>query len=259
MSAADVAPPQPMDVETGQASSAGVNLPPDPATGKGFLKPIPETTTTERLAGGAAGVAVITALIAMILEGGIIVVVAGILSVVVGPYAYYQQTMLTDIKALQETEAKISIEVDRLQAENKRLAHSIGDLTTTVDDLKEVEDALEMITSMQGNAVKAFADQVDQARQNLARLETSLKSDITSNLISLIFASDKDNDAVLDLDEVEPLITRINNLPGVEVHAQMFRDATVGKPINAVCDVISNLMKADDIPEEERIFVIHEE
>lgn len=100
--------PGPVDIETGNADS---NLPPEPEVGKGFLKPIPETTTIEKVAGGAAVVSVVTALAAMIVEGGIVVYFGGILSAVVGPYAYWQQVQLTDIKALKETQEKIEAEV----------------------------------------------------------------------------------------------------------------------------------------------------
>ena len=104
-----------VDIETGNHNNnhgpLEVDLMSDPEnTGKGFLKPLPETTLLERVAGGAAAASVMTALAAMILEGGAVVVVGGVLSAIVGPYVYYQQTQLTDIKALQETQQKIQIE-----------------------------------------------------------------------------------------------------------------------------------------------------
>lgn len=105
-------PSAPADIETGGGGgTTNPNLPPEPEIGKGLLKPIPETTPLERIAGGAAVISVVTALVAMIVEGGIVVIVGGILSAVVGPYAYWQQVQLTDIKALQETQAKIQMEV----------------------------------------------------------------------------------------------------------------------------------------------------
>ena len=71
-----------------------VDLPPEPEPNKGFLKPIPETTPIERVAGGAAVVSVATALAAMVVEGSAIVLIGGILSAVVGPYAYWQQVQI---------------------------------------------------------------------------------------------------------------------------------------------------------------------
>ena len=70
------------DIEMGNATGNEA-LPETPKTGQGFLKPIPETTLLERIAGIMAGLAVVTALIAMIIEGGIIVILAGVLSAVV--------------------------------------------------------------------------------------------------------------------------------------------------------------------------------
>ena len=91
------------DVETGNAEAleaAGVNLPPEPEL-KGPLKPVAETTMKERIAGGVAFCAVGTSLAAIIVEQSVVVIVAGLLSSVMGPYAYYQQTKLTDIATLK--------------------------------------------------------------------------------------------------------------------------------------------------------------
>jgi len=77
------------DVEGGTAN-VSPNLPPEPDVGKGFLKPIPETTPVERVAGGLAVASVVTAFVAMIVEGSAIVTIGGILSILIGPYAYYQ-------------------------------------------------------------------------------------------------------------------------------------------------------------------------
>lgn len=108
MSAQQPAAPPPKtrasgDVEGGDASPP-TNLPPEPECKAGLLKPIPETTAIERIAGGCAAAAVVTALAAIIVEQSAVVIVAGVLSMVVGPYAYFQQTRLTDIRTLQETE-----------------------------------------------------------------------------------------------------------------------------------------------------------
>lgn len=250
MSAEPVTP----DIETGTAPLE-VDLPPEPETGKGFLKPIPETTPLERVAGGAAVVSVVTALAAMIVEGSAIVLIGGILSAVVGPYAYFQQTQLTDIKALQETQQKIQIEVDRLAAENNRLARNIDEMSETVQGLKDVEDALEVITKTQGQTVEAFAEQVEENRKILGGMQKNLKANILQNLLSLVFGSDTNQNDVVDESEVDDLARRIGNMSGVELHEDKFRQAIVGKEVSAVMDIVQNLLR-EDLPDEERIFVI---
>ena len=76
----------------------------------------------------------------MVVEGGGIVIVAGILSILLGPYAYFQQTRLTDIATLKETAAVIQVEVNKLKAENGRLTQNIDELGNTIDDLQDVEE-----------------------------------------------------------------------------------------------------------------------
>jgi hypothetical protein len=72
---------EPMDVEAG--GGGGLKLPPEPEE-KGPLKPIAETTPLERVFAIVAGGALATSLAAIIIEQSAIVVVAGVLSCVMG-------------------------------------------------------------------------------------------------------------------------------------------------------------------------------
>jgi hypothetical protein len=84
-----------------------------------------------------------------------------------GPYAYWQQTRLTDIKALQETHEAIQVEVDRLHVENGRLTSSIGELSVTVEKLEDVEKALDAISQTQGKSITLFTEQVEKNKEIL--------------------------------------------------------------------------------------------
>merc|ERR1719222_1236298 len=96
------------------------------------LKKVAGHTPMEILSGGIAVVAVGTSVAAMVVNPFTPVFVAGTLSSVIGPYAYWQQTKLTDIVALKETHAAVKREVDRLQAENARLNETVGELSDTI-------------------------------------------------------------------------------------------------------------------------------
>jgi len=91
-----------------------------------------------------------------------VTIFAGALTAVIGPYVYYQQTKLTvtDITALKETYESIGREVDRLSAENRRLHYSMGDLKQSIENIEEMETALDVITSTQGHSVEAYAEHV---------------------------------------------------------------------------------------------------
>jgi hypothetical protein len=252
--ATEMVPVKGGDVETG---SGAPNLPPEPVVGQGFLKPIPETTPVERVAGGVAGVAVITAIVAMVIEQSAIVIVGGILSIIVGPYCYYQQTRLTDIRTLQETKDAVTAEVDRLAKENKRLVQSIDDMTGSVDRLQEIDQALAVLTETQGQTVDAFAKQVEDNKKILQQMRGNLKANILQNLLSVILRSDTDGDFVIGEPEIQDLIRRIQNISGVSIHEDRFRETIQGKSVNAVMEIVKNLLR-NDVPEKERIFEIHQ-
>lgn len=238
------------DVEEG-----GVPPPPEP---KGALKPIAETTPVERIMMVVAGGAVATSLAAIIIEQSLVVILAGVLSCAMGPFAYYQQTQLTDVRTLQETHEAVQAEVDRLKASNERLSKNIADLSATVDRLEEVENALEVITNSQGKSISAFADQVETNRGILKSMKGNVKSTIVNNLLSVVFASDIDHDSIIDAEEVDAMIARLENIGGIEIHDDRFREAFAGGTFGDLMNVVSNLLK-EDTPPEKRIFDVIEQ
>jgi hypothetical protein len=249
----------PVDVEAGQGNGGSIVnklvLPPDPVINRGFLKPIPETTNMERFAGVVAAGAVATALAAMVVEGSVIVIFGGILSSIVAPYAYWQETRLTDIKALKETEQAIQVIVDSLQVENQRLAKSVDAMTETVTKLDDVEQALAVITQTQGNAVETLSKQVEENKENLRRMRSNVKGDILRNLLSLFQRIDTDGDAQVSDSEVNDCIRRMKSVPNVTVREEKFKQSFQGVSTRAVMGLVKNLLQ-DDLPEEEKIFVL---
>lgn len=247
------------DIEEGEAlTAAGVDLPPEPEMKGGLLKPVPETTAIERLFMGIAALAIGTALAAMIVEGNIIVIIAGVLSIIMGPYSYYQQTKLTDIRTLKETAEKVKVEVDRLKNENDRLSNNIDELGSTIDDLKEVENALTVITSTQGASVETFEKQVEENKEILAKMKKSTKGRVIQNLISILYRGDEDADDVIDASEVDKVMAGIEKISGVDVREDKLREVITGKPIDSVIEVVKNLTD-DNITDDERIFLITDE
>lgn len=221
------------------------------------LKKIWSHTPMEILSGTVAGLAIGTSVTAMVMAGSTIVYIAGGLSSVVGPYAYYQQTKLTDIIALKETHEAVKREVDRLQAENLRLNETVGELSDTIDKLEDVEQALDVITQTQGQSVAAFAEQVKENRDILGQMQSNLKANVLQNLLQVVIRSDKDENMTIEEHEIGDLINRITGINGVEVNEERFRDAITssGGSLQCVMDIIRNLMD-DNVTEGEEIFII---
>jgi hypothetical protein len=253
------AEPLTYDIETGDAESlvmAGVDLPPEPEL-KGPLKPVAETTPKERLAGVVAAGAVVTSLAAIILEQSAVVILAGVLSIVMGPYAYYQQTKLTDIATLKETAAVVQQEVDRLEQENIRLGKNVDELGETIDNLQDVEEALDYITKASTQSVSALEQQVEENKLILSKMKKSTKGRVIQNLISIIYRGDVNGDNVIGPEEVAEVIKGLHQIGGLTVHEDKLKIAITGKKTEAVIDVVKNLL-GDDVPPEERIFEIEE-
>mmetsp|Transcript_15339 Transcript_15339/g.21366 ORF Transcript_15339/g.21366 Transcript_15339/m.21366 type:complete len:247 (+) Transcript_15339:58-798(+) len=239
---------QPFDVE------AGEGLPESPKD-RGPLKPIAETTPRERVAGIVATCAVATAVAAIIVEQSAIVFVAGIFSAIIGPYAYYQQTRLTDIAALKETHEAVEAEVNRLQAENERLAANIKELGSSVEHLEEIDEALQVITSTQGQNVSAFEEQVKENRGILEKMRENHQANVLQNLLSVILRCDTDGDFNMDDNEVDNLMVKLERIGGVKIRRDRFRSVMTNKSIDSVMDVVKNLLQ-EDTPEDQKIFYI---
>ena len=242
---------QPSKVPTTTHTNSNANSP--DSSGKGFLKPLPETTILERVAGFVAILAIGTAVAAAIIEQSILVIIGAILSSVIGPYCYYQQTKLTDIRTLQETKTAITEEVNQLTVQNQRLMQNINNLTTSVDRLEEIEQALQVLTNTQGQSIEAFQKQVTDNQQILAQMKKNVQANVLQNLLSVVLRSDVNRDMSMSDTEITTLIRRLQNISGVQVNEAKFRTAIQNQSISSIMTIIQNLLRPD-IPESERIF-----
>jgi cell division protein FtsI/penicillin-binding protein 2 len=214
----------------------------------------------EILSGGIAAISIGVSIAAMALSPSAIVVVAGLASSAIGPYAYYQQKKLTDIIALKETYEVVKREVSRLQSENIRLNETIGELAGTIDKLEDTEQALDVITQTQGQSVAAFAQQVKEHEDILNQMRKHLKANKVQNLLQVIIRADQDNNMQIDEDEIVNLLSKIKKINGVDVREDRFRAAVKasGGSLSSVMDIIRNLL-SDEISEANEIFIIKNE
>mmetsp|Transcript_1807 Transcript_1807/g.4178 ORF Transcript_1807/g.4178 Transcript_1807/m.4178 type:complete len:245 (-) Transcript_1807:24-758(-) len=215
----------------------------------------------EILSGLVAVISVGASVTGMIMTGfGTVVVISGILTSVIAPYSYYQQTKLTDILALKLTQEAVRREVNRLAEENIRLHETVGKLSDTMDGLEDVEQALDVITQTQGASIDTFREQVEENREILETLKKQHRGNVLQNLLQVVIRSDQDDNMTIEEDEIAPLLNRIKKINGVEVMEDRFRNMIIssGGSLSAVMDIIKNLM-ADDIPGGEEIFKIKHE
>lgn len=222
--------------------------------GRGRLAAIPETTVMEKFTLATAVVSIGTSVAAIIVAGGTMVISAGILSCICGPYCYFQQTRITDIKALKETHDALQHEVNTLHQQNQALSENVENLAGSVDRLEGVEDALNVMSNIQGESVDVFESQVKENKNILARMEGNLKAAVLQNLLSVVMGSDTDGDYKLVDKEIDELIRKMQSINGVIVNERRLRSVIMDKDgnIDSILEVMQSVVQ--DGGSEEEIF-----
>jgi len=223
------------------------------------LGAIPETTVMEKFTLVTAVVSVGASITAIVVSGGAIVMTAGILAMGCGPYCYYQQTRITDIKALKETHRALEGEVNLLHLENLRLGDTVERLAGSVDRLADVENALDVISKVQGESVGEFETQVQDNKNILKSMEKNLKAAVLQNLLSVVMGSDTNDDFKLDEDEINGMIKRIKSINGVEVNESALRSIIAEKngDIDSIVGVMQGVVNGPGVGKDE-IFVFQD-
>ena len=163
---------------------------------------------------------------------------------VIGPYAYWQQRLLTDVVALQQTQRALSNQIDQLINQTSRLHTTLQSLTTTVNRVEDVERAYDVVTSTQSQTIEAFEEQVGNNRLVLSKMQSGLRSNIMQYILKVIIRSDADGSFILDEDEINDLIDKFNRNSLVEFNEELFRHyiTNSGGSIQSIMDIIRNLI-----------------
>jgi cell division FtsZ-interacting protein ZapD len=95
--------------------------------------------------------------------------------------------------------------------------------------------------------------QVNEYRTIQEDIKTDLRSKIQQTLLDVFMRSDKDEDFVIDPEEVDRLVTRLTNIPGVDFDEGKFRRA-LKKEGGDIMEFADKHFGDDDAAQKERIF-----
>ena len=225
------------------------------------LKEVASSTAAETILLLISILSVSLAIGSMVLakDGDYIVYIAGIFSLI-APFSWKLQRSFTDIVALQEAHKEMSKQVNVLQEENKALQENAKELNSSVEKLNDVEGALDAITQKQGQGVESFKKQVEEGRKLVQGMKKNLRANVLQSLLTMVIASDEDGDNTIDADETEALIERLHEINGVELREDKFREALQksGGSLDAVMDMVRDIVKNDNLDPEDEIFIIGE-
>jgi|AntRauTorckE5430_2_1112549.scaffolds.fasta_scaffold09137_1 hypothetical protein len=235
------------DIEEGKIDSASA---PEPS--KRSLAMVSEQTYIEKLAFILALAAVVSSIVSLAMVGGLFIKWACVLILILSPYSYYQQTRITDIRALKKTYTALKGEVDQLAESNQELKLTIGRLGVTVTKLEEIETVIEGITQIKGQSVESLLKAVKENKETVELMEKNVRAAVVQNILSVIFAIDENDDRLLSKTETTNLIKSLREINGVMVDEKKFRAMIKDKngSIDGVMDVIENMLDDSSSNEE---------
>lgn len=168
--------------------------------------------------------------------------------------AAIQQNKLTQVVALKETNARLRGEVDQLKAENVKLSTHVSSLESSVTHLQELSHTLDVVRAMEGQSLDELEKQVAESEQILDKMQDNLRGAIVQTLISMVLAIDHDGDMCLSDAEIDSLILKVEEMSAdhFDFKDQLLRQKLIenGRSLNAVMDIIKDLMDDDAKPED---------
>ncbi|CAJ1953501.1 unnamed protein product [Cylindrotheca closterium] len=226
--------------------------------GKKPLGELPEYSWRERAVAALAAVSVAASVVSIIVSlGNPLVIVSAVLGLLAAPYAVFQQQKITQCLALVETNQRVREEVDTLNRENRKLQENVEQLGTSVKNLKVQKEKLDIINSTQVTSLDALENQLEESKEILNKMKQNVQGEILGNLFDVLLVADLNGDDVLNDEEIQELIVKMERLNGVDFNDQMVKQTIIdnGRSIDAIMELVQNLM-SKDVEERNKYFHI---
>ncbi len=217
------------------------------SSGRKELAMVAEQTLLEKFTALVSFAAFASSIASMIMVGGTIVKTASVLIILLSPYSYFQQTRITDIRALKETYLTLKQEVNQLAVENDNLKEQVGRLDKSVGKLEDIENVMSAITETEGQSVDSLRATVEENVQNVERMEKNIRANVLQNILSVVFSCDGNGDYNLSDKETTMLIKSLRDVNGVNVNEKKFRKIVQDKngSVEGVVEILRNLLDED--------------
>ena len=197
---------------------------------------------------------------------------AGALALAAAPFgiffSFYSASLavtLSDADSVNQMQNEMRGHVNQLGRENDALAGENDRLEGEVDRVAEIDAKLKGIAEAQGTNVAKLVELVAKNHEYLKRMRQITKAETAQALVEMVIESDKDGDFMLDEDETELLILKMNNFRTyIKVNAKNFKAELKkgGGSLKGVMNIVKTIVADDDatkdLPDEEKIFIIDE-
>ena len=220
-----------------------------------FGRPASQMTVNETATAVVAAFTIVLSIAAIAIEGSFPVFVAGLFSMAMGLFSHYQQTQLNKVAEFSEKSENLVSDIARLKGENQRLTYFAEELEGRVEDLLDVEDALEIITK--GDSMDALQNDADANLEAVCNLRQSVKTSAIETLVSFFYYRQEDPETDMDMpitkEETTKMIQKLHSIVGLSVDEDRLRKTVVGNSTDSIIDTLLNLLN-DDLPAMSRIF-----
>mmetsp|Transcript_32423 Transcript_32423/g.47283 ORF Transcript_32423/g.47283 Transcript_32423/m.47283 type:complete len:261 (+) Transcript_32423:60-842(+) len=185
-----------------------------------------------------------------------IVRIAFAISIAVSSYGLFQRWKLDRMDSLREALNEIRQEVNRMMTENDKLTHENNKLEAEANRVKDMENRLNGILSSQRKDVAAFVSKVKENQAVLDEIKGCMKAQVSQDIVTVLMNADRDEDCIIDPEEVKGLLFRLRAFDGLDVNEEHFRSLLEkkGNSISAVVGLVTDLL--DDEPNDDTVFTV---
>lgn len=197
---------------------------------KDALVPTPESTPIEKVFCAFGMLTALGCILSIVFggllgQGGVIVIIAGGVGLLISTYTIYQQRSLTEVRAMMQVYASLTKQVEVKKAENDRLSNTINDLNGTIGGLKEHEQAYGILTTMTAENLDDFSAQIDTNKNIVKQLEIAIRKKCKQIIYEVLQRSDLDRDGTIEGAEVGQLFEIFECFDAINFDEYHFQNA----------------------------------
>jgi hypothetical protein len=183
---------------------------------------------------------------------------AAVSTLVMGPYAAYQNRKLRAMGGLRSEHNRLRGDVNEFKVQNEVLLRRMQRLDGAVSSLESAERELSVIVKDQSE-LERLQRAVARRNQIMGEMKQCLVQQVLQDILAVVVRSDRDSDFQISPQELEVLVLRMKAIAGVQFNERNFRGlmAAGDRRIASVFSMIRTLMKDDD--DRNDIFTFHPE
>ena len=168
-----------------------------------------------------------------------------VLVCVVGATVVLQKHKLRELGGFRGQHNHLRAQVNQLHVQNQKLTSTVDRLTVSTTKLTKVQTDLDKVAQASGQSVNQLVDIVQENGKLQTEILDHLQAEVLGQIMTAVLATDADRDFVLNKREVETLVLRLKNLPGVDFNEAAFRAVLKSDQgeltLSDVCAIARNL------------------